>query len=255
MNTHSATHECTNSRGQRHEGGNARRSGPCPGCGDPLRQQASLCSVGGYGRSVTGVPTRGTLASPRAPAAGRRGRRAAPRLASAGWAWPAAGGGVACGRRRAFPQQGGVRGSGWSFSINKDPDWIGGFSLSSGVRPFPVLSSPFGAPRYGSQEAEAPSCVRVGAPGDPAAGWRERAAPALLRNGAGCPVRPGVAGDPRLASIGRATELGVLAPAASVPRAAALPTGAGLSTDDPGTRGSGDAVLRLAPARPSVWRS
>lgn len=49
MNTHSATHDCTNSRGQRHEGGNARRTGTCPGCRDPLRQQASLCSVGGYG--------------------------------------------------------------------------------------------------------------------------------------------------------------------------------------------------------------
>lgn len=182
-------------------------------------------------------------------------------MASAGRAWPAAGGGVACGRRRAFPQQGGVRGSGWSFSINKDPDWIGGFFLSSSVRPFPVLSSPLEAPRYGSQEAEAWSCVRVGAAGDPAAGWRERAArslgaaPALLLYGAGCPVRPGVAGDSRLASAGGARDLRVLAPAASVHRAAALPTGAGLSTGEPGTRGSGDAVLCLAPARPSVWRS
>lgn len=43
-----------------------------------------------------------------------------------------------------IPQLGGVRGSRWSFSINKDPDWIGGFFLSSGVRPFLVLSSPWG---------------------------------------------------------------------------------------------------------------
>lgn len=86
------------------------------------------------------------------------------------------------------------------------------------------------------------------------AGWRERAerspgaAPALLPYGAGCPVRPGAAGDPWLASTGQAGDLGVPAPAASVPWAAALPTGAGLSTGDPGTRGSGCAVLRLVPA-------
>lgn len=59
MNTHSGTHDCTNSRGQQHEGGNARGSGPSPGCRDPLRQQASLRGVGGHGRSsVRGVPSR-----------------------------------------------------------------------------------------------------------------------------------------------------------------------------------------------------
>lgn len=178
--------------------------------------------------------------------------------------------GVACGwRGRGLRQEAGIspaRGCArlrLEFQYKQGPrlDWIGGFFLSSSVRPFPVLSSPLEAPRYGSQEAEAWSCVRVGAAGDPAAGWRERAArslgaaPALLLYGAGCPVRPGVAGDSRLASAGGARDLRVLAPAASVPRAAALPTGAGLSTGEPGTRGSGDAVLCLAPARPSVWRS
>lgn len=97
---------------------------------------------------------------------------------------------------------------------------------------------------------EARSCARVGAVGDPAAGWRERAARspgaarALLRHGAGCPVRPGAAGDPWRASAGEARDLGVPAPAASVPRAAALPTGAELSPGDLGIWG------RLAALRP-----
>ncbi|KAM7326581.1 hypothetical protein ACRRTK_015059 [Alexandromys fortis] len=95
---------------------------------------ASEGGVGGYGRSVTGVPTRGGPASPRAPAAGRRGRRAAPRLASEDGRGQRRG----RGRRRqeaGTQEQGGVRDCGWSFSINKDPDWIGGFFLSSAFGP------------------------------------------------------------------------------------------------------------------------
>lgn len=53
---------------------------------------ASAAWVGTAAASRESLPA-GTQASPGAPTAGRCGRRAAPRLASAWWAWPAAGGG------------------------------------------------------------------------------------------------------------------------------------------------------------------
>lgn len=116
----------------------------------------------------------GTQASPRAPAAGRRGRRAAPRLASARWAWPVAG---------AWPAAGGghslARGCA---RLRLEFQYKQGPRLDRRVFPFflrstlPGVSLPLGAPLYGSQEVEARGSVRVSAPGDPAAGWRERVA-------------------------------------------------------------------------------
>lgn len=150
-------------------------------------------------------------------------------------AWPAAGGGHS-------PARGCAR-------LPLEFQYKQGPRLDRRVFPFfrrSTLPGPelaLGEPWYGSQEAEARSCAPVGALGDPATGWRERAerspgaARALLRHGARCPVRPGAAGDPWPASAGEARDLGVPAPAASVPQAAALPTGAGLNHGDPGIWG------------------
>lgn len=117
-------------------------------------------------------------ASPRAPAAGRRGRRAVPLLASEDGRGQKRGRGWR--RQEAGTQElGGVRGSGRSFSINKDPDWIGGFFpfFLRSLLPGPELA--FGGaavqkPGGGGPERCAGRCWGVG--GSPAAGWRERAA-------------------------------------------------------------------------------
>lgn len=156
---------------------------------------ASAGGVGGCGRSVTGVPTRGGPASPRAPTAGRRGRRAAPRLASENGRGQRRG----RGRRRqeaGTQEQGGCARLRLEFQYKQGPRLDRRVFPFFCVRSFLVLSSPLGAPRYSSQEAEARGRVRVGAPRVPAAGWRERAARSpgtswmLLPDSASCPVHP-----------------------------------------------------------------
>lgn len=108
----------------------------------------------------------GARASPRAPAAGRRGRRAAPRLASAGGRGQRRG----RGRRRqeaGAQEPGGVRGCRWSFSINKDPDWIGGFFPFFLPSVLPGLAFAFGGAAVQQPGGGGPGRVRVGAPGSP----------------------------------------------------------------------------------------
>lgn len=143
-------------------------------------------------------------------------------MASARWAWPGAGARPPAGGGHSLAR--GCARLGLEFQYKQGP------RLDRRVFPFflwstlPSVNSPLRAPRYGSQEAEARSSVRVSAPGHPAAGWREQAArspgAAQVRRRLSSAPRSG--GDPRPASAGEARDLGVPAPAASVPRAAGL---------------------------------
>lgn len=142
-------------------------------------------------------------------------------------------------------------GGGRSSSINKDPDWIGGFFLSSCLRPFPVRRSPLGTPLCSSQEAEAQGGVRVGAPGPHgglagAPGLRGRYSWTGLS-----PVCPGAARGPRLT---RAWVLGLPTPAAFP--CSGLPHSQQVRGSAPGICGRGAccAWTPQCPARPSYLK-
>lgn len=180
----------------------ARRRKRTPEWGQPwlLRPAAPATQPRRAAWAATAAASResqpaGARQVPERPLQGGVGRRAAPRLASENGRGQRRG----RGRRRqeaGTQEQGGCARLRLEFQYKQGPRLDRRVFPFFCVRSFLVLSSPLGAPRYSSQEAEARGRVRVGAPRVPAAGWRERASRSpgaawmLLPDPASCPVHP-----------------------------------------------------------------